>query len=331
MNKTLRISLFGLAGAVAGFTLQGCFSPQPLPECSVTITSAGFGLSPYYVKLDKVDGTGTCADLDHMYAGMQRYRTKPLGGDFRLAVKASPLADPHLGYTLAANLDPTNDCANEEDCQGADDPTMACVVGASDGGVELFDGTPVDVADDVGTVNLADGGSYEVDLANECGEVQEPVYRVDPADPDGKNLNAFGKLPQFPTNGVCSIAQWEAGSGVQNFEAISETQVDGSPFTVPAEKHAIEWADFNLINSTKVPGTAFTANVKYTVGGCVANYKAVGFWPEVSCAEDVDCSPNADLDAGRVFGSGINPEFKPVCDKDRGVCVPSVDVTTLTK
>ena len=59
MSKNLRISLYGLTGAVAGFVLQGCFAAQPTPECSVTITAAALGLAPYYVKLTKQTGTGT--------------------------------------------------------------------------------------------------------------------------------------------------------------------------------------------------------------------------------------------------------------------------------
>ena len=108
--------------------------------------------------------------------------------------------------------------------------------------------------------------------------------------------------------------------------------------TLPAITYKLEYTNFNVINSTKVPGTAFTADVKYTEGTCVAEYKALGFWPPVSCSnkpsegalvESGECDPNGDLDAGRVTGSGINPEFKPKCDTALGMCVPSVDVTTI--
>lgn len=324
MSKNLRISLFGLIGAVAGFSLQGCFATQPTPECSVTITAAALGLAPYYVKLTKVDGTGSCASMTHMYAGMQRFRTQASGGAFTLAVKSSPVVDPYLGYVYAADVDDSNNCVNEEDCQGADDPTAACVNAVADGGLELNDGTPVDSA---GTVSLADGGSYDVDPANECGVVEESIPRVDATDPDGAKLNAIGKMPQFPTGNVCAITDWTGGE--QNFQAEDLTLVDGTMQTLPAITYKAEWTSFNVINSTKVPGTAFTADLKYTEGSCVANYKAVGFWPEIGCSADSDCDPNADLDAGRVFGSGINPEFKPKCDMDLEVCVPTVDVATI--
>lgn len=324
-TNRLRIGLLGLASAVAGFALQGCFAAQPLPECSVTITAAGLGLHPYYVLMTKVDstGAGTCGDLKHIYIGMQRFRTKASGGDFTLAVKASPVVDPYLGYVYAANTDVYNDCVNEESCHGEDDPALSCVVNVDDGGVELFDGTPVEIQGDVGVVGDPNDGGFEVDPANECGAVEEPLYRVDPTDPDGKNLNAIGKMAQFPTNGVCAVTDFTGGA--QNYQA--EMDVDGN--TIPAVTYKMEFTDFNIINSTKVPGTAFTSKIKYTEGGCVANYTAVGFWPEVTCETDADCNPSADLDAGRVFGSGINPEFKPKCDTDLEVCVPTVDVTTI--
>ena len=323
MNTKLRIGLLGLASAVAGFTLQGCFAPQPVPECSVTITAAALGLTPYHVLMTKVDGTGACASLKHINVGLQRYRTKAAGGDFTLAVKASPVVDPYLGYVYSANTDAYNDCANEEDCQGEDDPTMSCVVNVDDGGVERFDGTPVEISGDVGIAGDPNDGGFEVDPANECGVVEEELPRVDATDPDGKKLNAIGKMPQFPTNGVCTVTDFTGGE--QNFQA--EMDIDGN--VIPAVTHKLEFTEFNVINSTKVPGTAFTSKIKYTEGSCVANYTAVGFWPEVHCEADADCDPSADLDAGRILGSGINPEFKPKCDTDVGICVPTVDIAAI--
>lgn len=362
-TNRIRIGLLGLASAVAGFSLQGCFAPQPLPECSVTITAAGLGLPPYLVLLKKIDSTGTamdCGKKQKMLVGLQRYRTKASGGAFTLAIRAQPVVDPFLGYTYTGNIDETNDCANEEDCQGADDPSMACVHTLEDGGVELFDGTvvtpttvtPTDGGDpyEAGLVDPMDGGdSYEVDLANECGAVDEPIERRDPADPDGKNLTVIGDMPQFPTAGTCDVTNLKGG--VENFQ--EERLVDGT--VLPAVKFGVEWTDFKVLNTTKIPGTAFTGKVKISEEDCVANYDALGFWPgsfagvsEIACTPSdpskdqsyaPECDPVADTDGGtRIFGSGINPDFAPVCDKNLeqvidgttfGTCVPGVDLTTL--
>lgn len=320
MNQNLRISLFGFTGAIAGFVLQGCFAPQPTPECGVTVTAAALGLNPYYVKLEKQSGTGACANLTHMSVGLMRYRTQASGGAFTVAVRPSVVVDPYLGYDFSADQDPANNCVNEEDCLGEDDPTMMCLVSPT----ETIDGTPV--VDD--TATPTDGGEpFVIDPANECTVVEEPLPRVDPADPDGANLNGIGQMPQFPTKNVCPITNIVGAA--QNFGEEMVTLADGGTQTFPAATYKTEFTDFNIITSTKVPGTAFTANIKVTEGSCVADYKAVGFWPPIECSSEADCDPNADLDAGRIFGSGINPDFKPKCDMDLGVCVPSVDVTTI--
>ncbi len=334
MSKNSRISLFGLIGGVAGFALSGCFAAQPTPECNVTITAAGQGLGPYYALLTRVDGTGSCSELTHMSVGMQRFRTQANGGAFTLAVRTSPVVDPYLGYIYSADLDPANNCANEEDCLGEEDPAASCVQPSADGGVELFDGTPVDPA--TATFTTADGGSVEVDLANECASVEEPFARRDAADPKGKKLNAIGQMPQFPSNNACTITNFTGGE--QNYQEEVLTLADGSSATLAAVTYKTEFTNFNVINSAKVPGTAFTTDMKFTEGGCVANYKVVGFWPEIHCSNapsegalvvSGDCDPSADLDAGRITGSGINPSFEPKCNTALGVCVPTVDVATI--
>jgi hypothetical protein len=210
--------------------------------------------------------------------------------------------------------------------------------------VELFDGTPVDTSpgDGTGLVLDTDGGILieGIDLANECMSVEEPLHRVDPADPDGKNLNIIGTMPQFPTAGKCAVTQ--VSGGTQNYQA--EMTLTG---TVPAITYKVEFTELNVINNAEIPGIAFTSKIKVTEGTCVANYTAVGWWsgyntgsPEIHCTPDAgapagslsyatECDPNADVDAGRVVGSGMSPAFKPLCDVDNGICVPSIDLTAV--
>ena len=151
----------------------------------------------------------------------------------------------------------------------------------------------------------------------------------------GKKIG-WEDMPQFPKNNVCAVTDFVGGG--QDFQEEVLNLVDGSTQTLPAATYKLEYTNFNVVNSTKVPGTAFTSDVKLTEGACVAEYKAVGFWPEIGCSNDpsegalvtsTECDPNADLDAGRVFGSGINPAFEPKCDTALGVCVPTVDVATI--
>lgn len=329
MTQRLRTTLFGLAGALAGFALQGCFSAQPTPECSVSLASAGLGLGPYLVLLEPVDGAGACAQVDHFFAGMQRFRLADGGTDFELGVKASLVADPALGYVFEGNADPSNDCVKRKDCRGTTSRAASCVVSA-DGGLALFDGTPISGpgADGGATAMEADGGTVEgIDPANLCTWVKEPISRVDPADPDGANQLGLARFSQYPTAGVCSADEWRGG--VQDYEAVALSLEDGGTDTLPAVRYQVEWSDFRVFMSSKVQGTAFKADLRYMEGGCTANYKATGVWPAHECKTDGDCDPQPNADEGRVFGSGLNPEFKPVCNVDLGYCVPSVDVATI--
>jgi hypothetical protein len=350
MNSTIRTGLLGLVGAVAGFTLQGCFAPQPVPECNLTITAAAQGLVPYYAQLKKVDATGggTCGNLDHMYVGMQRFRTKASGGDFTVALKASVLADPYLGYAYSADTDPYNNCVAEESCNGEDDPTLGCVTTSADGGLELSDGTPVDsTTGDVGDPN--DGGYTIADLTNTCMSVDEPVERRDPSDPDGKNLNVIAAMPQFPTAGRCALTQQSGGT--ENYEEVMT--LTGS---LPAVTYKVEFTDTSIINTSEIPGIAFTGKVKITEGSCVANYTMTGWWvgaglntggPEIPCTPTdasaapgsltyaPECDPEANPDAGRITGSGMSPALKPLClvDTDttrkNNICAPSIDLNNV--
>jgi len=322
--NSLRIGMLGLGSALAGFALAGCFAAQPLPECSVQYSSAGLGVTPYYVQLTKIDGTGSCANLTSMQMGTQRSRlppaqgtTNPTNGSFTVHYRASMLQDMWNGLYFTADTDPSNDCSSGEDCD-------TCVA------------------------------SGDPHVVNVCMAVPDPVYRVDPNDPDGKNLVGAGTMPQFPTNGVCAIADFKGSE--QNFQEEVVDLIDGGTQTFPAITVKTEWTNFEVLSTSKAPGTVWRAKLKYTEGNCVANYDAFAFWPNVHCEGDTQemadevCNPEANLngqcfpetggaatvstDGGcetgfiymqpRVSGSGINPEFKPKCDMAEGVCKPTV-------
>lgn len=349
--KTLRLGLIGLASAVAGFTLQGCFAAQPTPECQVAIAEAAFGLAPYYVKLTNVEGAGSCGTLDHMYMGTQRFRV-PDSNTYRVGYRASVLMDHALGYTLEANVDPSNDCTYEEDCE-------ACVFTLADGGLATaLDGGAVEefpLPDGGSEYGLDDGmGDYTpIDVDNECKAVPEAVYRYDANDPDGKDLVGFGKLPQYPTDNVCRVTDFTGASQV----FAEEVEVDGT--VIPELPVKLEWENLDVLMTSKVPGTAFTGKVKITEGTCTATYEAFAFWPAIHCSTQADyddliasghedcagmtsctaeeargivnrdCDPYPNLEQGRAYGSGINPLFEPVCNLERGICEPGVDVLQL--
>lgn len=332
--NALRMGLIGLASAVAGFALSGCFASQPPPECSVQGTSAALNISPYHVALTKIDGTGPCSQLKFINVGTQRSRlpppagtTAPASGGFILHFKTSPQVDMYQGLVFTADSDPSNDCTRyeEEDCS------------------ECFnEGDPLP---DGGVAGSAD---------NLCVLRPDPVYRVDPADPEGRKQIGTAKLSRFPTAQVCTAT--DITPVTQNFQEEVVELVDGGTMTFPALTVTTEFSNLEILASSKAPGTVWRAKLKYTEGSCVANYDAFAFWPEVHCGgetqeiADDGCDPKENLnvrcfpemggpavistdggcDTGfirvgpRALGSGINPEFKPKCDLDVGVCKPTV-------
>lgn len=295
--KNVRFGFVRLAPAVAALALAGCFDEQPPPECNVTTTTAAYGLSPYYVQLTKVDGTGSCSEHTSMVVGMQRLLVKSEGdstlpepGKFKLAIRPSPGVDYVNGYgEEPADYDPSNNCSDEEDCG-------SCV--------------PEDQADPEDNV---------------CMSVPEDVYRYDPNDPDGEKLTGLGEFPQFPTDGVCRVASFSDVS--QDFEEVP--LVDGD--VIPELALKTNFTDFEVLMTSKAPGTMWRAKLKYEENDCVANYEAFAFWPMVECETQEDCDPEPDEANGRPVGSGINPEFKPVCNVDEGVCVPTATWDDLKK
>ncbi|WP_375771309.1 hypothetical protein NR798_10540 [Archangium gephyra] len=92
-----------------------------------------------------------------------------------------------------------------------------------------------------------------------------------------------------------------------------------------------EWSNLRIYNTPQIPGTQFTAELRYIDNGCTAEYTVKGIWPVVSCAtggkpDDSKCDPNPDPSVGRVRGSGINPIFPVKCDPVALFCVLTGEV-----
>lgn len=92
-----------------------------------------------------------------------------------------------------------------------------------------------------------------------------------------------------------------------------------------------EWSKLRIYNTPEIPGTQFTAELRYSENGCTAEYTVKGIWPVVSCAtggkpDDSKCDPNPDPSVGRYRGSGINPTFPVKCDPVAFICVLTGEV-----
>ncbi len=346
MSKT-KIGLVGLASAVMGFVVQGCTAQQPPPQCDVVTSSPLYGVSEYYATTTKTgdNASADCANapsntLTNLTVGMTRYA--PPGLPHTAVVRASYLIDVWNGDVYTGDQDPTNDCSKST----SPGKCKFCVVGTAPNLTFADGGAATETLADGGLVGIpvpgGDGGTRVV-LTNACKVTEEAIARTDPNDPDGLNLNSFALIPNYPDkNGICELSQFDGG--YQNFQA--EPLVTGE---LPAITAAYNWSSFDIVNNAKAQGTFWTAKLEFVEGACKTNFDVVGFWPLVSCATLDDqgnpltdmngdfvpnqsaCDPNADVDAGRVFGSGINPFFKPNCSAKLGTCVPTVTTADLQK
>jgi len=117
---------------------------------------------------------------------------------------------------------------------------------------------------------------------------------------------------------------------------------------VPATSISYSWSNVKLYVTPSALGTQFTADLTITTDGVVCGYSALGMYPYIECGiedpkdekktipDDLDgvarkCAPEADEDAGRPTGSGINPDFPTHCDPDLLACTLTKDTIPALK
>lgn len=151
-------------------------------------------------------------------------------------------------------------------------------------------------------------------------------------DSDSSNPDHLDSIGDFAStdpdaNDVCTVPSLSAAT--QKIPAFTvpppADMPDDPPTMVPATDRKIEWSKLRVYATTALPGTQIVAEMTYTdtAAGCSARYDVVGLYPAVSCKTTEDCDPEANPDAGRVTGSGINPDLKSrvTCDPDLLLCV----------
>jgi hypothetical protein len=164
-------------------------------------------------------------------------------------------------------------------------------------------------------------------------------YAIGPysTDPDANNICYAGGA-----GGTAALAASDV-----DIEAFDTGEIDPMtmmPIILPAEHYRQEWKNVKVFVTAGVPGTQFVGEMHFenlTAGAnCTADYKFIGLFPSVACGDEVDadgnpettddittvpnsdhCLPDPDPDKGRIFGSGINPDFKTTCDPDLFFCV----------
>jgi len=146
-------------------------------------------------------------------------------------------------------------------------------------------------------------------------------------------------------SGICSVPSATTTRFVSNAIPPSGDPMDPENACAagyPAQDITYEWRNVKVHVSTAGPGNRFEADLTYTDSGCTAQYKVCGVWPVVGCEkldpamateedpdghtglpEDKLCDGEPDLEPqyGIPYGSGINTDFKPICDPVYLICV----------
>jgi hypothetical protein len=296
--KHLKGLLVGAAGLVSAafFALSGASCSQPAIQCVVAHYPGG----SYFVKYTVVSGDESC------YGGILNAVGYPtLGEDIALSTYLQPTADGKFA-----------DFSNRKVA------VQSMVMGA------IF-------ADEVGN-----GRNDDADLPYALGEYT--------TSPDANNLCYAGGA-----GGTSALAAAELN--VPDFDTGEVDPMTNMPIILPAEHYKQEWKNIKVYVTAGVTGTQIVGEMHFedVIAGCSADYKFVGVFPSVHCEKEVHvdddndpstdsanddadpdnddvpllepdqdaCLPDADPEKGRVFGSGINPDFPVTCDTDMHFCV----------
>ncbi|RJS24175.1 hypothetical protein DRW03_11285 [Corallococcus sp. H22C18031201] len=193
-------------------------------------------------------------------------------------------------------------------------------------GMQKFFSQDPSAPDTVG-VRSARMGKLSEDYASRPDpDAAHTLYSVGPLSTAEPGADHFCEVPTLST------ARLQVPSSAPGL-ADGGTLPDGGPPALPAQSFEYAWSNLRIYNTPEIPGTQFTAELRYTENGCTAEYSAKGIWPVVSCrnsktgkADDTLCDPYADFNVGRLRGSGINPLFPVKCDPDVLLCVLTGEV-----
>jgi hypothetical protein len=148
-----------------------------------------------------------------------------------------------------------------------------------------------------------------------------------------------------PEGDFCTVPSLTAA--VQNIAEI-KADPDNEIEAAPATNVTYAWSNVKLYVTPSALGTQFTADLLLTTDNVACGYKVLGMYPYVDCStkdpkdpkksipDDLDgiaraCAPEADEDAGRPTGSGINPDFPTHCDPDLLACTLTKDTIPALK
>jgi hypothetical protein len=182
------------------------------------------------------------------------------------------------------------------------------------------------------------GGNPDLDKttvaiqSNELGTAWDNADLAGLHDPDATHkeysLGAFTSAA--PTNDFCTVPS--LSPAIQNIPAVTADDDLGTT-DAPATSISYEWSNVRFYVTASAYGSQMAADLKRTQDGVSCVYKVIAIYPYVDCSapdpnddtksvpDNGACAPEADVDAGRPTGSGINPDFPTVCDPDLLACM----------
>lgn len=147
-----------------------------------------------------------------------------------------------------------------------------------------------------------------------------------------------------PEGDFCAVPTLTVAT--QNIPAIA-ADPDNKVEAAPATSVSYTWSNAKFYVTSSALGTQFTADLTITTDGKACGYSVLGLSPAVPCGKDnpastedkplpklpdvAACAPEADEDAGRPTGSGINPDFPTRCDPELLLCVLTKDTIPALK
>lgn len=137
--------------------------------------------------------------------------------------------------------------------------------------------------------------------------------RVDPADPEGKKINGFAKMAEFPAaDHYCDVTGFTPPD--ESFPKGDDVALDdgGIEPGAPAVHKRYDWESLRVLATVNAPGTIFKGQLKYTENNCVAILDTFGIWGlSEYTGGNPSCDPAFNTDTFYKKGKGYNLDCDP--------------------
>lgn len=316
MKPLLNALMVAVAG---GSLLSGCVLGTEISTDPCLVTGPDFAAK--YTLKSQTGTAGTCGKLGGEMTGATFYPVLDAKGQqsgLKLGIEPEAVVFTD-GYPAFNPPEPSPDLVPAEDTEAYMDNVRSLGSFFANGvGVATFD---AHVAGDDGVCRTDAPSAISFDVPT--------TYEAPIPTSGGYKLTDGGVGPLKVTN--------------KKGELVNNPDLEFAPYGTDAVAVKYEYGPVQVYSTPAAPGTMFATSVTYsqTIGGesCSSTFDVVAIHPAVGCTargvggpgadgvyedEELDpssCEPEADIAAGRLYPSGINPDFNTCCSKRSGLCV----------